>query len=304
MRGRVERVACAALLWGLIAAAPASAEQDANILAVKTNVFECVADVFFRVQDGGDYFVNMWDDGTFRAGAGTTVPKGGTGRVRFTIGGPILESAAGIGVYVEDGVGPSATTTYDAKGAVNGWSPALGNACQTQGKTFAASAVSEEFPVGTKLVLVASLGPTKPRALTLLAKDARIAIGRGPASPDDPVTNGGSLRVLSEGGAAFDDTYPLPADGWKYASAGNPAKGYSFSDQLGKVTVKTGKQIKISAKSELLGHELTPGPDAVIIELRLGERRYCFRFGGNTTYIQDRSFTALNAPPDEISCPK
>lgn len=81
--------------------------------------------------------------------------------------------------------------------------------------------------------------------------------------------------------------------------------GYTFKggDPIQKLTVKPGKQIKISGKGDLLGHELTPAPDAVIVELRLGERRYCFRFGGTVTYEQDRSFTAVAAPSEELGCP-
>jgi len=293
-------------LWsGLGGVSPATADPGADIVSITTNIFDCTCDVTFRVQDAGDYFVNLWDDGIYIAGAGGAVPQGGTSRVRVTIGGPILEAAAGIGIYVQEALGPTAVESYDTEGSAGAWNAALGTACQSQGKTFAAAVVSEEFPVGTKLALAASLGAGKPRKMTLLSKDARIALGRGPESADDPVVNGGSLRVLSEGGTAFDDTYALAADGWKYSSAKKPEKGYSFKggDPIRKVTVKPGKQIKISGKGELLGHELTPAPDAVIVELRLGERRYCFRFGGEVTYVQDRSFTAIAAPPDELACP-
>lgn len=299
-------VAFAVALWSGFASVPrAMAAPGAEIIGISTDVYGCTCDITFRVQDAGDYFVNLWDDGTYIAGAGGAVPQGGTSRIRVTIGGPILEGAAGIGVYVQEALGPNATEFYDTDGSAGAWNAALGTSCASAGNTFGAVVVSEEFPVGTKLALTASAGASKPRKMTLLSKDAQIGLGRGPETADDPVDNGGSLRVVAEGGATFDDTYTLPADGWKYTSSKKPEKGYTFSggDPIKKVTVKPGKQIKISAKGELLGHELTPAPTAVLVELRLGERRYCFRFGGTVDYVQDRSFTAVAAPPDELACP-
>lgn len=97
------------------APAPAAAAQDATILNISQT--DCFIDVTFQVEDAGDYFVNFWDDGTFRAGAGGHVPEGGIMTVRYVIGDPILEGAAGIGLYVEDALGPAATVTYDANGS-------------------------------------------------------------------------------------------------------------------------------------------------------------------------------------------
>jgi hypothetical protein len=284
---------------------PAFAVLDAEILAITTNVYNCTTDVVFRVQDAGDYFVNVWDDGTFRTGAGGAVLAGGTSRVRITIGGPILEGASGIGLYVEDAAGPAAANGYDSEGSASPWSPNLGTSCMNKGKVFESIVVSEEFPTGTKLTLAASSGPGKPRKLSFLSKDPRLSLGRGPASADDPVLNGGSLRVRAEGGTAFDDTYTLDASGWKYRSPANPAQGYSFSggDTIQKVLVKPGGQIKIEGKGNAFGHELTSDPVAVRVELRLGARRFCLRFGGKTSFAQDQSFSALKAPADELACP-
>lgn len=306
MRWRIYWSCFVLVIWiGLAGISPASAAPGATIVGISTNVLKCTSDVAIRVKDAGDYFINMWDDGNFRAGAGGPVATDGMVRVRFTIGGPILEGAAGIGIYAENGLGPGATTTYDSMGSASPWSPALGNSCQAQGYTFGASIVSEDFPKGTKFTLTASLGATKPRTLSLLSKDNRIALGRGPSSPDDPVANGGQLRVMAEGGTAFDNTYILPAGNWVYLSAADPSKGYLFvgNNEIQTVLVQSGKKIKIDAKSDLLGHSLTAGPDAVIVELRVGERRYCYRFGGETTFVQDRSYAAKAAPPDELACP-
>lgn len=94
---------------------PAAAAQDATILSITLN--GCFIDIVFQVEDAGNYYVNLWDDGTFRAGAGGFISAGGTATVRYLIGDPILEGAAGIGIYVEDALGPAAVTTYDSNGS-------------------------------------------------------------------------------------------------------------------------------------------------------------------------------------------
>ncbi|MEL7674615.1 MAG: hypothetical protein AAGU78_12815 [Chloroflexota bacterium] len=114
--------------------APASAAPGATIQSITLN--GCFIDVTFQVQDAGSYYVNLWDDGNFRAGAGGAVPANGTMTVRYVIGDPILEGAPGIGIYVENGLGIAATTTYDADGnyAV---SAAVGDPCAAANATSA-----------------------------------------------------------------------------------------------------------------------------------------------------------------------
>jgi hypothetical protein len=108
------------------AASPVAAAPGATIQSITLN--GCFIDVVFQVEDGGDYYLNVWDDGNFRAGAGGTFPANAIVTARYTIGDPILEGAAGIGIYVQDGLGPGATTTYDADG--NYAVPAVvGDAC-------------------------------------------------------------------------------------------------------------------------------------------------------------------------------
>ncbi len=108
---------------------PAAAAQNATITSVTLS--GCNIIVTFQVEDGGNYYVNVWDDGNFRAGAGGFVPAGGTASVSYLIGEPILEGASGIGLYVENGLGTNATETYDARG--NYAVPAsVGNSCAVQ----------------------------------------------------------------------------------------------------------------------------------------------------------------------------
>jgi len=119
-----------------------SAALDGVILGYSLNAAGCYVDITAQVEDAGFYAINMWDDGNFRAGDGANVPAGGTITVRFGIGGLILQGAAGIGVYLEDLVGPSATTTYDADGSAQLWDDTVGQACADAGTPWTGTVVS------------------------------------------------------------------------------------------------------------------------------------------------------------------
>src|SRR6059036_2794729 len=66
------------------------------------------------------------------------------------------------------------------------------------------------------------------RRLGVVSHDGGIGLGRGKDSADDPVAQGGSLRVLSIEGDVFDTTYPLPAAGWRYLRHRKAIVGYAF----------------------------------------------------------------------------
>ena len=95
-------------LVGLLAVSPVRAEQNASILSIELKQMLCAVDIVFEIEDAGEYFVNAWDDGMFLAGDGGTFAAGSIVTVRYTIGGPTLEGAAGVGLYVQDGLGPAA----------------------------------------------------------------------------------------------------------------------------------------------------------------------------------------------------
>lgn len=151
-------------------------------------------------------------------------------------------------------------------------------------------------------------GPAK--LLKLLSKDA-VVLGGG---SDNPVFAGGTLRLLAFGGAEgglpiFDDTYALPAAGWKLlGKAPDGVKGFSYRDPkllsgpISSVVVQAGKLIKILGKQDGLGHDLTTEPSEVLVVLTLGTRTWCFRFGGETVFKPESSFSAKLADAPE-SCP-
>ena len=157
---------------------------------------------------------------------------------------------------------------------------------------------------GKKLLLKWRPDVTKKRLLKALSKDGSFSLGGGPGSADDPVEQGGSLRVVSASGDGFDHRYPLPTSNWTYLKKKKPEKGYKFKqgDAIKTVLVKAGKQIKIIGKSTALGHSLMTDPQPVHVELRLGAQRYCMTFGGSVTYTADKKYLAKSAPT-AAACP-
>jgi hypothetical protein len=157
---------------------------------------------------------------------------------------------------------------------------------------------------GKKLLLKWRVDRTKKRLVKVLSKDREFTLGKGPASADDPVEAGGSLRIVSFAGDAFDHTYELPKTNWRYLKAKKPADGYKFSkgDPIKMVLVKPGKMIKIVGKGATLGHTLTMDPQPVHVELRLGDGAYCMTFGGTVRFTENKKYLAKKAPR-AIVCP-
>jgi hypothetical protein len=100
----------------LAAILPASAAPGATINGITVDATNCTITLTFTVQDAGTYYVNAWDDGTFKAGGGVNLPAGGIGVATINFG-VVLQGAAGLGLYVENGLGPAATTTFAANGS-------------------------------------------------------------------------------------------------------------------------------------------------------------------------------------------
>lgn len=69
-----------------------------------------------------DGALNVWDDGNFLAGYAIPVPGDG-GTYNWCVVHqqlvPVLQGAAGLGVYLEDEVGPAATVTLVSNGSYN-----------------------------------------------------------------------------------------------------------------------------------------------------------------------------------------
>jgi hypothetical protein len=150
---------------------------------------------------------------------------------------------------------------------------------------------------GRRLALRDDPSDPRKRKLTLRADDEGIVIGAGAGTRDDPTSHGGSLRVAS---AQFDQTYALPASGWRSSGAG---KGYRYRDgsllsgPVTEIVIRPGA-IRIAGKGAALDQVLTTNPDPVTVMLQLGSSgvRDCMIFGGATSFQPDRRYRAQNAP--------
>jgi hypothetical protein len=143
-----------------------------------------------------------------------------------------------------------------------------------------------------------------PKAVRVSSADPDIDLGRGNGSADDPVVNGGRLRVVSHDGSVFDLRFELPPDRWRYVGKSGAAKGYKLkrTKPVKSLVVKPGKQIKIALKAKDLGVRLDASPFPVHVVLTLGEQQYCMSFGGEATLTAGKKYVAVNAPAPAV-CP-
>jgi glucose/arabinose dehydrogenase len=156
---------------------------------------------------------------------------------------------------------------------------------------------------GRKIDLKDHPTTTARRRLMMQAFDA-VTLGGGNGSADDPVLNGGSVRVLSAG---FDDTYLLPS-GFQYIGQSGAGLGYVYHDPqklAGPITlvqVRAGRYVKVKGAGAGLGHSLAANPDPVTVVVTTGGRSYCATFGGIATFDPGRRFRSRDAGAP-VSCP-
>jgi len=164
------------------------------------------------------------------------------------------------------------------------------------------STCQTELLSGKVLLLVSK--PEKPTGAkgVMLSKDPRIALGRGNGSIDDPLLHGGTVRMVGTAGAAFDETYALPAAGWKYIGKPGQGKGYLYKDDGGpirKAIIRPGKLVKVIGKGAELAHPLGNDPGPVAVFVTIGDRVYCAEYGGDERFRPDIYFRAKDAPAPE-----
>lgn len=124
-----------------------------------------------------------------------------------------------------------------------------------------------------------------------------------PNTANDPSSEGASLRIRDLGGSD-DDTYNLPASGWKGLGTPPGAKGYKYkgAGTLGdpcKVVLVKANIVKAVCKGA--GMTLTPpftGAAAIRLDVGTDTKSYCAQFGGtdvkNTVDLLKRK--TANAP--------
>jgi hypothetical protein len=164
-----------------------------------------------------------------------------------------------------------------------------------------------ELRSGKKLQLKDKAGDPAKRALLVHSTDAALGAG-AVGGPDDPTLHGGSVRVASVVGG-FDATYALPSTGWTRIEKRGVLTGYRYVDKArtsGPIKtglLKAGKLLKLAGAGADLVHTLGHDPAQVVVVVRLGARRYCFRFGGSVKSTAGKQWTAMNAPAPEACAP-
>ena len=123
----------------------------------------------------------------------------------------------------------------------------------------------------------------------------------------DPLTSGGSLRILDTSAGAGDNTYNLPAGSWKGLGSPAGSKGYKYkgagtpSDPC-KVVLLKPTVIKGVCKGAGIALT-TPFAGEVGIILSLGTTdRYCASFGGDEVK-NDGTLTKRKNAPAPVDCP-
>lgn len=160
---------------------------------------------------------------------------------------------------------------------------------------------------GTKLLLKGKAGRPEKSKLVLLAKDRSLSIGDGPGSAEDPVANGGSLRIASgtSPGGAFVGSHALSGE-WKVLGKPEAGKGYKWKSKTSPVDlvlVKAGKLLKVKASGPDVGFDLDDDPDPVTVEVTIGSRRYCLEFGGDPVSFKAEKKYVAKKPLAPGACP-
>ncbi|HLY38946.1 MAG TPA: hypothetical protein VKU61_12970 [Candidatus Binatia bacterium] len=221
----------------------------------------------------------------------TRVADTGNNLNDFMLASPTATNNAG--ACVGAGCVVATTTTTTTPGATT---------TTTQGATSTTTTTTTTFPpgtatplAGTKLALKTNPKNAAKKSLAILLHGANIALG-------DPVGHGGgSVRVFTTSGDAFDDTYPLPASRWKSIAKG---KGFKYVDPSGPirlVIVKQGKMVKVTGQGGGLMDTLAANPDPVRVLIAAGSEGYCAEFAGGH-FAAGKKYIAANAPPP-ASCP-
>jgi len=123
----------------------------------------------------------------------------------------------------------------------------------------------------TRLAMREARGRGRPSRVTLVSRDAAIAIDPA-GGVADPTVGGGELRIVASDPAAFDVVVALPASGWKRES-----QRLDYRGSGARVSLRGGKRLKghLRGPTFLLGGA---DPAPITAALTLGGRRLCMRF--------------------------
>lgn len=172
-----------------------------------------------------------------------------------------------------------------------------------------------DFPVAGKKIKL-KIPPSDPvrNGVRFLATEGQLTFANLPdpefEPASDPVIVGGSVRIFTAVGDAFDHTYPLPAVHWNYSPAFSPLdySGYQYKDasntagQIGSVKIIAEKVVKMKGKDNM-PFTLGANPNPVQVVLTLGRRRYCFSMGGLYGDFKPTKLFWSKVSPPPVACP-
>jgi hypothetical protein len=118
------------------------------------------------------------------------------------------------------------------------------------------------------------------------------------------LAEGGRLRLVAVGGDGFDVTIPLPGSGWKVLKKKRPEKGVRFrgAGAIREVVIKPGKQLGVKGQGADLGFTLLEEPEAVQVQVELGDRQLCLEFPRPGKFVAQKRLLRANAAPAP-ACP-
>jgi hypothetical protein len=148
--------------------------------------------------------------------------------------------------------------------------------------------------------------PAKPqrRSLKLVSRDSALTLAGGNGGVDDPVLEGGWVRIMLNDGTGYDETFGIPAANWRHIKKSGRNRGYKGkrAGPVRVVVVKPGKLLKVVLKGDALGFSLETEPSSSTVVLGLGGHRYCVRFEAAASFSPGRKVIAKNARPPN-GCP-
>jgi hypothetical protein len=164
----------------------------------------------------------------------------------------------------------------------------------------ASAACPPDCPVGGhRIKLGARHTATDQRVTVQTEKEATAAFPLN-NSADDPVLHGATLRVFTETGDQFDETYQLPKDNWNYTGNIGQNSGYVYRDltslhgPIKLALIRPGNGWKAKGGGAL-GLSLTSNPNPVQVVLTFATTQVCMSFGGLARYNPGVAFKSVRA---------
>ncbi len=131
-----------------------------------------------------------------------------------------------------------------------------------------------------------------------MSRDTHVDLTDTVGTTADPLLQGGALRIGTTAGDAFEIEALLPAGGWRTIGKSDAPHGYRYvsAGPIRSVTIKSGGLVRIVGSGADLTLSLQSNPNPVAVDVTIGTRRYCMRFGGDATFKAGRRFSAHAAP--------